>query len=307
MTDPYANCTSEGITINGEARSVMQLCKVRQASGGISVGVLEGNQVRLLDLSGTAGVKTLSAILHSPDPAALAGSLPTHTTIPVDQVKLLPPLDEQEVWAAGVTYKRSKVAREEESASTGGSRFYDMVYTAARPELFFKAPARRVVAPGDAVRIRRDSRWNVPEPEVALVVSPALKIVGYTIGNDMSSRDIEGENPLYLPQAKFYDGSCAVGPAITLEGSLPPLPEVTIRLTITRGGASVFAGTTSLAAMARTFADLVSWLGRETSFPDGAVLLTGTGIVPPDDFTLAVGDEITIDVAGIGQLRNRVG
>src|SRR5262249_15113870 len=155
---------------------------------------------------------------------------------------LLAPVDTQEVWAAGVTYIRSKVAREEESAGTGGSRFYDLVYTAPRPELFMKAPAWRVVAPGQPVRIRRDARWNVPEPEVALVVSPRAKIVGYTIGNDMSSRDIEGENPLYLPQAKIYDGSCALGPVVTLAGSLPPPAEVSIRLSITRDGRAAFEG-----------------------------------------------------------------
>jgi 2-dehydro-3-deoxy-D-arabinonate dehydratase len=284
----------------------MQLCKVRTASGAVEVGVWQNGQVRLLDLAGVPGAKTLTGMLHSADPAGLAGSLPVRQTVPAEQVKLLAPIDEQEVWAAGVTYKRSKVAREEESASTGGSRFYDMVYTAPRPELFFKAPARRVVSPGDPVRIRRDAKWSVPEPEVALVVSPALKIVGYTIGNDMSSRDIEGENPLYLPQAKFYDGSCTLGPVITLAGTLPPAAEVSIRLDITRGGAKVFEGATNLAAMARSFEELVSWLGRETSFPDGVVLLTGTGVVPPDDFTLMAGDEIAIEVAGIGSLASRV-
>ena len=280
----------------------MQLCKVRQADGTIAVGRYEAGQVRLLDHAGS-----LSSILHAADPAALVQSLSSRATLPLAQVKLLAPLDDQEVWAAGVTYKRSKVAREEESATTGGSRFYDMVYTAQRPELFFKSPARRVVHPGDPVRIRRDARWSVPEPEVALVVSPALKIVGFTIGNDMSSRDIEGENPLYLPQAKFYDGACGVGPAITLAGFLPPLPEVTIRMTIQRGGSTVFEGSTTLAQMARSFEELVSWLGRETSFPEGVVLLTGTGVVPPDHFTLNVGDEILIEVAGIGRLASRVG
>jgi 2-dehydro-3-deoxy-D-arabinonate dehydratase len=284
----------------------MQLCKLRAASGSIEVGVWADGQVRLLDLAGMPGAPTLSGILHSADPAGLVQSLPVRATVPAEQVKLLAPIDEQEVWAAGVTYKRSKVAREEESASTGGSRFYDMVYTAARPELFFKAPARRVVPPGDPVRIRRDARWSVPEPEVALVVSPALKIVGYTIGNDMSSRDIEGENPLYLPQAKFYDGSCTLGPVVTLAGALPPPAEVSIRLSIIRGSAKAFEGATSLSAMARSFEDLVSWLGRETSFPDGVVLLTGTGVVPPDDFTLAIGDEIVIEAAGIGRLASRV-
>jgi 2-dehydro-3-deoxy-D-arabinonate dehydratase len=285
----------------------MQLCKVRLASGAVEVGVHEGRQVRLLDLSGVPGGKTLSRVLYSDDPAGMARSLPAKATMPAEQVKLLPPVDEQEVWAAGVTYRRSKVAREEESAGSGASRFYDMVYTAARPELFFKSPARRVVGTGEPVRIRRDAKWSVPEPEVALVVSPALKIVGFTVGNDMSSRDIEGENPLYLPQAKFYDGSCALGPVVTLASALPPLAEVTIKLSIRRGGAVAFEGQTSLAAMARTFEDLVSWLGRETSFPDGVVLLTGTGVVPGDDFTLAPGDEIVIDVAGIGRLVNPVG
>src|SRR5262249_1690293 len=215
-------------------------------------------------------------------------------------VRCLPPIDAQEVWAAGVTYKRSKEAREEESA--GAARFYDLVYKAARPELFFKATARRVVGPGEFVQIRADARWSVPEPEVALVVSPALKIVGFTIGNDMSSRDIEGENPLYLPQAKVYNGSCALGPAVTLAGGMPPRDKVAIRLTIRRGGSAVFEGSTSVAAMARSFEDLVSWLGRDNSFPDGVVLLTGTGLVPPDDFTLARGDEIAIEVAGVGHL-----
>ena len=195
-----------------------------------------------------------------------------------------------------MTYKRSREARERESA--GAARFYDLVYNADRPELFFKAPARRVVGPGGPVRVRRDSRWSVPEPELALVISPTLKIVGYTIGNDMSSRDIEGENPLYLPQAKIYDGACALGPAVTLAADLPPPERVSIRLTIARGDSPVFDGSTTLAAMHRSFADLASWLGRETSFPDGVVLLTGTGVVPPDDFTLAPGDEIAIEIAG---------
>src|SRR5581483_4979081 len=216
-------------------------------------------------------------------------------TVAAESVKCLPPLDAQEVWAAGVTYVRSKDARERESAPTGGARFYDLVYTADRPELFFKATPRRVVGPGDPVRIRADARWSVPEPEVALVVSPALRIVGFTIGNDMSSRDIEGENPLYLPQAKVYNGSCSLGPAITLAASMPARDKITIQLMIRRAGKTAFEGSTSVAAMARSFEDLVSWLGKENSFPDGVILLTGTGIVPPDDFTLASGDEIAIE------------
>jgi 2-dehydro-3-deoxy-D-arabinonate dehydratase len=280
----------------------MQLCKVRQSNGETAVGVLDAGRVRLLDEA-----NTLSGVLHSDDPAALARSLlkSDDPGVPVESVALLAPLDDQEVWAAGVTYKRSREARERESA--GAARFYDLVYNASRPELFFKAPARRVVGPGGAVRIRRDSRWSVPEPELALLVSPTLKIAGYTIGNDMSSRDIEGENPLYLPQAKFYDGACALGPAVTLAGDLPAPDAAVIRLLIARGGAVVFDGATTLAAMHRTFEDLASWLGRETSFPDGVVLLTGTGVVPPDDFTLAPADEITIEIAGIGKLTNVVG
>lgn len=279
----------------------MQLCKVRLADDGTRAALYESGHVRLLDHPGP-----LAAILHAADPAAVAAAHASTVTLPPGQFTLLAPLDEQEVWAAGVTYKRSKVAREEESKDTGGSRFYDLVYTAPRPELFFKAPARRVVPPGGAVRIRRDARWSVPEPEVALVISPALKIVGYTIGNDMSSRDIEGENPLYLPQAKFYDGACAVGPAVTLAGSMPAAEKVTIRLAIARGGRPAFEGVTDLGMMKRSFEELVEWLGRETSFPDGAVLLTGTGVVPPDDFTLASGDEVTIEVSGVGRLVNTV-
>lgn len=279
----------------------MLLCKVRQADGSSAVGVYQPDQVRILDHAGT-----LASILHAPDPAGLVASLRAVAALPTGQVRLAAPLDEQEVWAAGVTYKRSKVAREEESKDVGASRFYDLVYTAPRPELFFKAPAKRVVPPGGPIRIRRDSRWSVPEPEVALYVSPGLQVVGYTIGNDVSSRDVEGENPLYLPQAKFYDGSCAVGPVVKLGAELPPLGEVKIELAIARDGAEVYRGSTDLSRMARSFAELVSWLGRETTFPDGALLLTGTGVVPPDHFTLAVGDEVTIDVTGIGRLVNRV-
>jgi 2-dehydro-3-deoxy-D-arabinonate dehydratase len=284
----------------------MQLCKVRRTTGEIVVGVIHEGRVISLRCGESGGPKTLSDFLHADDPAALvAAHLDANDAgVPLDSVQLLPPLDEQEVWAAGVTYKRSREARERESA--GAARFYDLVYNADRPELFLKATPRRVVGPGAAVRIRRDSRWNVPEPELALVVSPQMKIVGYTIGNDMSSRDIEGENPLYLPQAKVYDGSCSLGPVITTANTMPPQQQVTIRLTITRSGAVVFDGSTSLSAMKRSFEDLVSWLGRENRFPDGVILLTGTGIVPPDHFTLEQGDDIAIDITDIGTLQNRV-
>jgi 2-dehydro-3-deoxy-D-arabinonate dehydratase len=284
----------------------MKLCKVQRPNGKLEVGVLDGASVRLLELDPRDGPATLSDVLHSTDPASLVRELIEHGgSFPADGVRFLAPLDDQEVWAAGVTYQRSKVAREQESA--GAARFYDLVYTAQRPELFFKAPARRVVDPGQPVRIRRDARWSVPEPELALVVSPTMKIVGYTIGNDLSARDIEGENPLYLPQAKFYDGSCALGPVITLAHALPPREQVAIRLTVTRGGSVAYEGSTTLAALARSPEDLVAWLGRETSFPEGVILMTGTGIVPPDDFSLAAGDEVAIEISGIGKLVNRVG
>lgn len=279
----------------------MQLAKVRRPDGSIAFGALRDDRVHFFGWPATLG-----ELLAAPDPGKLAAELLTlsRTSEALDRLTLLAPVCHQEVWAAGVTYKRSKIAREEESA--GAARFYDKVYTADRPELFLKASAWRVVGPGGLVRIRKDGKWNVPEPELALVISPALKIVGYTIGNDMSSRDIEGENPLYLPQAKVYDGSCAVGPVVTLAGAIPPLAGVQVKLEIVRGGRRAFEGSTNLGQMARTPENLVEWLGRETSFPHGAVLLTGTGIVPPDEFTLASGDEIRITIDGIGTLANRV-
>ena len=219
--------------------------------------------------------------------------------------QLLPPIEQQEVWAAGVTYFRSRTARMEESKASAGSQFYDLVYNAERPELFFKAAAWRVVGPGGRVRIRRDARWNVPEPELALLISPAGRILGYTVGNDMSSRDIEGENPLYLPQAKVYDGSCALGPCVAIRQA--PLGSASgIHLEIRRGGAPVFAASTTLAEMKRDLQTLVTYLYKETSFPHGCVLLTGTGVVPPDDFTLQSGDDIAITVDEVGTLRNTV-
>jgi 2-dehydro-3-deoxy-D-arabinonate dehydratase len=190
--------------------------------------------------------------------------------------------------------------------SAGAASFYDRVYTAARPELFFKATPHRVADPGQNVRIRQDARWNVPEPELALVLNSRLELVGFTVGNDMSSRDIEGENPLYLPQAKVYDGCCALGPWITLAGAMPPLGDITIELAIERAGRRVFGGSTSIAQMARSFDDLIAWLARDNSFPQGVILLTGTGIVPGDDFTLAPGDAVHISIAGIGTLSNKV-
>jgi 2-dehydro-3-deoxy-D-arabinonate dehydratase len=216
------------------------------------------------------------------------------------------PIGAQEVWAAGVTYFRSRDARMAEAKAAGGGDFYDRVYSAERPELFFKATASRVVGHHEKVAIRADASWSVPEPELALLVSPTGKILGYTIGNDMSSRDIEGENPLYLPQAKIYARSCALGPGILVSSS--SLSSTTeIRLEILRSGRSAFSGSTTLGNLKREPASLVHYLYRDNVFPNGCFLLTGTGIVPPDSFTLAQGDEIRIAIAGIGTLVNSVG
>jgi 2-dehydro-3-deoxy-D-arabinonate dehydratase len=219
--------------------------------------------------------------------------------------ELLPPIQSQEVWASGVTYYRSKVGRQEESKNSGGGDFYGRVYEAERPELFFKASPGRVVGHGGQVRIRKDSTWDVPEPELTLVITKNGKIVGYTIGNDMSSRSIEGENPLYLPQAKTYDGSAALGPCIYV--TQDPLPQDTlIQIEINRSGKKVFTGEVKIDQIKRKFQDLVSFLYRECSFPQGSFLLTGTGIVPPNDFTLQQNDEIRITIEPIGTLTNTV-
>ena len=223
-----------------------------------------------------------------------------------DPTALRPPIGSQEVWAAGVTYYRSRSARMEESKSAGGGDFYDRVYSAERPELFFKATASRVVGHLGKVAIRHDASWSVPEPELTLLVSPSGKIVGYTVGNDMSSRDIEGENPLYLPQAKVYDRSCALGPGI-LVSSAPLPPSTEIRMDIIRAGQTAFSGSTNLSNLKRDPALLVQYLYRDNVFPAGCFLLTGTGIVPPDSFTLNQGDEISISIEGIGTLTNFVG
>ena len=217
-----------------------------------------------------------------------------------------PPIGTQEVWAAGVTYFHSRDARMQESKSSGGGDFYDRVYGADRPELFFKATAHRVAGPNSKVAIRDDATWSVPEPELTLLISPTGRIVGYTIGNDMSSRDIEGENPLYLPQAKVYDRSCALGPCILVSDS--PLPRATeIQLEIRRGDKTEFSGSTTLEALKRDPACLVEFLYRNNSFPNGCFLLTGTGIVPPDSFALKRNDEIRITITDIGTLVNYVG
>ena len=282
----------------------MQLAKIRQGDGRSAIGLVEGDAVAILAAS--AEYPTLARILESPDPAAvvrgLTGKGARYQSLA--STTLLAPIDGQEVWAAGVTYRRSQVARMEESK--GAAIFYDQVYVAKRPELFFKATPHRVAGPGQAVRIRQDARWNVPEPELALVVNSRMKLVGFTIGNDMSSRDIEGENPLYLPQAKVYDGCCGLGPWITLAAAMPKFEDTRIDLTVERGTGVAFEGSTSVSQMARTFDDLLGWLGRDNSFPQGVILLTGTGIVPGDSFTLSAGDVVNISISGIGTLTNPV-
>jgi len=288
--------------------AAMRLAKFLTATDPTpAVGLVQEGD-RLLTLA--RGHSALSELLHGggvearvrrlAESAAAAGEAPR----PLAAVRLLAPIDRHEVWGAGVTYERSKIAREEESAQ-GGS-FYDLVYRAPRPELFFKATPERVVGPGAAVRVRSDTAWCVPEPEVGLVLAPDLSIVGYTAGNDVSARDIEGENPLYLPQAKVYDACCALGPYVTLAGSMPPAGSIGVHLVVTRDGATTVEGRTSVARMARTFEELVRWLGLDNTFPNGAVLLTGTGVVPPDEFSLRPGDLVRITIDGVGVLENSV-
>ena len=244
-------------------------------------------------------------LLTSADLAALARGALQNDAVALDPSTILPPIVGQEVWAAGVTYYRSRDARMAESKEAGSGQFYDRVYAAERPELFFKAAGWRVIGHGGPVRIRSDARWSVPEPELTLVLDPSGKIIGYTIGNDMSSRDIEGENPLYLPQAKVYNGSCALGPAILLPSE--PLPKTTtIQINIARKGAVVFEGQTTLSELKREPVQLAEYLFRDQEFPHGVFLMTGTGIVPGDDFTLHAGDVIQIAIAGIGTLENYV-
>lgn len=289
----------------------MQLVKCALSDGQIRVGCIDGDSVILFDLSkGSAGLKTLADILNMGAAQAYRQSQTLKSssteTAKLKDVKLLAPVDTQEVWAAGVTYKRSQVARMEESES--GKSHYDKVYTAPRPETFFKATPNRVSNPGEPVRVRFDSKWSVPEPEFTLVISPKGELVGYTVGNDMSARDIEGENPLYLPQAKVYKQCCSVGPCVLLAASGKPLDRAATKIvmTIERGGKEAFKGETDLDHMKRGFEELIGWIYRENEYPNGCLLLTGTGIVPPDDFTLEQGDVISIEITGIGTLTNPV-
>jgi len=282
----------------------MKLCRFLTADDEVLVG-LSLDDATVLDLS-TAGVERLESVLEHDDPARLLRDLSADTLRAhlIQKVRLLAPVDQQEVWAAGVTYLRSKKARMEESDFSATA--YDKVYEAARPELFFKSLPEKVVSPGEPVGIRKDARWNVPEPELALVINSRGKVVGYTIGNDMSSRDIEGENLLYLPQAKIYRRSCALGPWITVGVSEEEARSWKIQLQIKRGGQMAFEGETSVGQIKRSFSELAEFLFRSQEFPHGAVLLTGTGVVPPDSFTLQPGDSIRISISGIGTLENPV-
>jgi 2-dehydro-3-deoxy-D-arabinonate dehydratase len=284
--------------------TAVKVCRFLARDAAVRIGLV-ADDAHVVDLT-PAGITTLSELLESIDPIGLLNrtdrsALPRYA---MADVILRPPLERQEVWAAGVTYLRSKTARMEESDFSATA--YDRVYDAERPEIFFKALAEKVVPTGEAVGIRRDATWSVPEPELALVINSRGTIVGCTIGNDMSSRDIEGENLLYLPQAKVYDRSCALGPWIRLGVAETDAREWTIRSTIVRSGMRVFSGETRLGNIKRSFEELAGYLCRSQSFPHGAVLLTGTGIVPPDDFTLQEHDVVEIEVPAIGILRNSV-
>lgn len=282
----------------------MKLCRYLDPQREPRIGLLTlGNQV--LDLS-EVGVSNLTSLLESEARLDhirdVAGQdLPRQ---PLDQVQLLSPVERQEVWAAGVTYQRSRAARMEESDFS--SNAYDRVYAAPRPELFFKALPEKVVGPGEPVGIRQDARWNVPEPELALVINSRGAIVGCTVGNDMTSRDIEGENLLYLPQAKIFHRSCALGPCLTVGTTEAEARTWTIALQIRRAGQVVFEGQTSLNQIKRPFAELAEYVCRCQRFPYGVILLTGTGIVPGNEVTLQPNDQVRIEISGIGVLENPV-
>src|SRR5688572_23394196 len=283
----------------------LKLCRFTAAPGaGLRTGLI-ANGHGVLDLT-AGGVQRLTQLMERTDLSdellrLTRAGLPEH---PLDSIRLVTPVESQEVWAAGVTYLRSKQARMEESDFSASA--YDRVYDAVRPEIFFKSLPEKVVSPGDAVGIRRDARWSVPEPELALVINASGTIVGFTIGNDMSSRDIEGENLLYLPQAKIYTASCTVGPWIVVGATEDDARQWSIALEIRRSGDTVFAGDTRAGQIKRPFNELVEYLFRSQAFPNGAVLLTGAGIVPPDTFTLEAADSVHITISGIGTLENPV-
>jgi 2-dehydro-3-deoxy-D-arabinonate dehydratase len=282
----------------------MKFCRFKHGSDAIRIGLVT-NDSAVLDLT-AAGITQMYPLLESDDPVAKLKQF-HQTNLPrvaLSEVRLCAPVERQEIWAAGVTYLRSKTARMEESQFS--ANVYDRVYSAERPEIFFKSLPEKVVATGDSVGIRQDAKWSVPEPELALVMNSRGKIVGHTIGNDMSSRDIEGENLLYLPQAKTYNRSCALGPWIILGTPETTAREWNIRLEIQRNGQRAFAGETSVGQIKRGFEELAGFLFRCQVFPHGAILLTGTGIVPTDTFTLQERDVIDVEISGIGLLQNTV-
>lgn len=294
-----------------------QLCRFYLPNQGARIGRVVDESVYDVTASGLSPFATITALLQAstarPIDAMLQdvalSSLPAYAyaaldVAPDDSVPhLLPPVDRQEVWAAGVTYAWSREARVRESKSR---ECYVRVYDADRPELFFKSLGEKVVGPNDWIGLRGDSHWSVPEPELTLVVNPAMQIVGYTVANDVSSRDIEGENPLYLPQAKVYRHSCALGPVITLADDAIDGQDLDVRVMVGRDGHTAFEGETSTSQMHRRLEDLVGFLARYAEFPRGVVLLTGTGIVPGDDFALRDGDEVAIEIEAVGILRNSV-
>ena len=282
----------------------MKVCRFSTTVDDVRVG-LATNDDHVIDLTGP-GITSLTSLLESDDPAAALSRIDVSglPRLAVSRIRFRAPVERQEVWAAGVTYLRSKTARMEESDFSATA--YDRVYEADRPEIFFKAIAEKVVATGEPVGVRRDARWSVPEPELALVVNSKGSVVGCTIGNDMSSRDIEGENLLYLPQAKIYHCSCALGPWILIGCAEATVRQAMVRIVISRNGGAVFSGETSVGNIRRSFPELVDYLCRSQQFPHGVVLLTGTGIVPPDSFSLQERDTIEIEISSIGVLRNEV-
>lgn len=292
----------------------MHLCRFHRPGRGARLGIVHDGAIYDVSarwptmtafLQWSVGRTDMVAVLDQARAAAeQVGALADADRAPdPDALHLLKPTDDQEIWAAGVTYERSRVAREEESA---GSGIYDLVYTAPRPEIFFKATPSRTVGPYEPVVVRSDSRWNVPEPELGLVINPALELVGFTVGNDMSSRDIEGENPLYLPQAKMYGRCCAVGPLVALSASIANPRDLSIELQISRAGAQIFQGEIRTSKIVRGYEELIGFLGRDNLIREGAVLLTGTGVVPPDSISIDEGDIVRITIEGIGTLTNPV-
>lgn len=279
----------------------MRLCRFETPFGTVRAGVLEAEKIRAFRVS-RAVPSPLTAVLLAENPYDEAARLidPDFPPIDVAEVRLLPPVETQEIWAAGVTYKRSEEARMQESQGAG--QFYAKVYEADRPELFFKADARRTVGHGGAIRIRRDSTWCVPEPEFTVFAGPTGEILAYTIGDDVSCRDIEGENPLYLPQAKVFQDCCALGPVIVTADDIPDWRALRIELIVERGTEELFSASAELSQMKRTPRELVTWLFRDQYFPCGVFLMTGTGIVPPDEFSLKPGDVIRIRIDRIGEL-----